>query len=80
VENIEQQVLAMSEPDSSVDSRRAATLSIMKGLLGLLNEGLFRDLSDSSVENLSQTDILCITDLSVHFSTMSSGLIRRGKV
>ena len=79
LEQIEQRVLAMSEPAGSVSSRRSATLCIMRGLLTLLDEGLFKNLSDSEAENLDQADVLRIVDLSVHFSTMSSKLMRMKK-
>ena len=73
---IEQQVLAMSEPAGSVSSRRSATLYIMRGLLTLLDEGLFNNLSESEMEDLDPADFRCIGELSVRFSTISSKLMR----
>ncbi len=79
LQQIEQRVPVISEPTGSVASRRFATLCIMRGLLTLLHEGLFKDLSESEVEELDQADIFRIGELSVHFSTISSKLMRMKK-
>ena len=75
-EVIEQQVLAMSEPQGSISSRRSATICIMRGLLGLLDEGLFQELSENDMSLLEQRDVILIADLSAKFSTINSYLMR----
>lgn len=72
-----QQTLALLESiPNEFAKRRSATLHIMRGLLELLNEGLFENISEQEVANFDNADKLRIAQLSVHFSTLSSKLIR----
>ena len=77
--SVEQQVLTLLKPMNSLASRQTATLAIMRGLLGLLDEGLFSDLSPTELAGFENSDRLRILQLSNHFTVLSSKLIQLEK-
>ncbi|MES3004524.1 MAG: hypothetical protein V4690_00255 [Patescibacteria group bacterium] len=74
---IEEMVRAMAEPTSSIESRRTATMYIMYGLRSLLDEGILKNLSAEELGDLSHEDVLCVSSLSAHFSTLASDIVRK---
>lgn len=72
---IEQQISVISEPAPNYISLRSATLNIFGGVLTLLDEGLFEELSPGELENLKNTHSNTILQLSAYLSALSSKLI-----
>ncbi len=73
---IEQQVLTLLTPTTSLASRQKSALAIMRGLLGLFNEGLFSNLSSAELVGFENSDRLGIFQLSNHLTVLSSKLIQ----
>lgn len=76
---IEQRTLTLLQSTGSISSRQMATLAIMRGLLGLLDEGLFSNLSSLELAGFENDDRVRILQLSTHFSVLSSKLIQTEK-
>lgn len=72
----EQQLLTLLKSTGSLVSRQIAVLGIMRGVLGLLDEGLFSDLSPTEIAGFNNTDRLTVLQLSNHFTALSSKLIQ----
>jgi hypothetical protein len=71
----EQPLLSPAIVNGTVASRRTAVLSILKGVLALLEDGLFDELSESEIAILKENHGSDILRLSARLSTMSSKLI-----
>lgn len=52
------------------------SISFMGGLLGLIDEGFLKDVTDSDLERLNHEEVSCIIRLSSYLSSLSSDLMR----
>jgi hypothetical protein len=64
-------------PVQQMSNQRMSAMCILSGLLLLLEDGLFENLSDEEVEKFTPADLQNIGRLSVHLSTLSSRLIQK---
>jgi hypothetical protein len=66
----------IASPGISTPSRQMATLGIMKGLLGLLDEGLFANLSPIELFSFNSEDVKAVEGLSRHLNDLSNKIVQ----
>ncbi len=70
----EKEVVKVTEPVRS--NSLSISVSFMGGLLGLIDEGFLKDVTDSDLERLNHEEVSCIIRLSSYLSSLSSDLMR----